>query len=33
MGLVIYVVLWVVMPYRPVDSSSVEPPLLRPPAV
>ena len=32
MGLVIYVVLWVVMPYRPVDSSSVEPPLLRPPA-
>ena len=32
MGLVIYVVLWAVMPYRPIDSSSVEPPLLRPPA-
>jgi len=32
MGLVIYVVLWVVMPYRLPDSSSVEPPLLRPPA-
>ena len=32
MGLVIYVVLWVVMPYRLHDSPSVEQPLLRPPA-